>query len=254
MAGMGDCNPIKYPMEPRSSLRKDGEGEPVNATDYRKLIGSLRYLTHTRPDLSYSVGVMSRYMEAPKMCHLNALKKILRYVKGTKDFGLVYKTGGDKKIVGFSDSNHGTDLDDRKGTTGTIFFLFGNVVTWSSQKQQTVSLSSCEAEFMVATEAACQALWLRSLIKELTGWKEEAVKLFVDNKSAIALMENPVFHGRSKHIDTKFHFIWGCVERKEIQVKHVSGEEQRADPLTKALPRVKFLEMRDMLGVESIAG
>nr|KAJ0192590.1 hypothetical protein LSAT_V11C800409070 [Lactuca sativa] len=147
-------------MEPRSSLKKDEEGELVNATDYGKLIGSLRYLTNTRPDLSYSVGVMSRYIEAPKLCHLKALNKILRYVKATKDFGLVYKTGGDKKIVGFSENSHGTDLDDRKGTIGTNFFSSGKVVTWSSQKQQTVALSSCEAEFMAATEAACQALWL----------------------------------------------------------------------------------------------
>ncbi|KAI3739706.1 hypothetical protein L2E82_30117 [Cichorium intybus] len=251
-AGTGDCNPIKYPMEQRLGITKDEEGIPVDATNYRRIIGSLRYLTHRRPDISYSVGVVSRFMESPKESHLKAVKHILRYIKGTVDYGLVYKKGGDRKLVGFSDSSYGTDLDDRKGTTGTVFYFSGKIISWSSQKQQTVALSSCEAEFMATTEAACQALWLRSLLKDLTGWKEEIVKLYVDNRSAIALMQNPVFHGRSKHIDTRFNFIRGCVERNEIYVEHISGDEQRADPLTKALPRVKFLEMRNLLGVEKL--
>ncbi|KAL7608522.1 hypothetical protein Lser_V15G11935 [Lactuca serriola] len=200
-------------MEPRLALTKDEDGVSVNATDYRRLIGSLRYLIHSRPDLSYSVGVVSRYMESPNESHLKAVKHILMYIKGTTNFGLVYKKGGNRKLIGFSDSNYGMDVDGRKGTTGMVFYFSGNPITWSSQKQQTVALSSCEAEFMVATATACQALWLRSLLKELTGWKEESVRM------------------------------------KQIDVKHISGEEQRADPLTKALPRPKFLEMRDLLGV-----
>ena len=105
---------------------------------------------------------------------------------------------------------------------------------------------------MAATMAACQALWLRSLLMELTGWKEERVKLYVDNSAAIALMQNPVFHGRSKHIDTRYHFIRECVEREQIEVEHISGKEQRADPLTKALPRIRFIEMRELMGVERL--
>lgn len=251
-AGMGDCNSAKYPMEPGFGLTKDEGGVPVNATEYRSLVGSLRYLTHTRPDLGYSVGVVSRYMESPKESHLKAVKHILRYIKGTIKYGLVYRKGGDRKLVGFSDSSNGMDLDDRKGTTGTIFYFSGKPITWSSQKQHTVSLSSCEAEFIAATMAACQALWLRSLLKELTGWKQERVKLYVDNSAAIALMQNPVFHGRSKHIDTRYHFIRECIERDQIEVEHIRGEEQRADPLTKALPRVKFIKMRDLLGIERL--
>lgn len=251
-AGMGDCSSAKYPMEPGFGLTKDEGGVPVNATEYRSLVGSLRYLTHTRPDLGYLVGVVSRYMESPKESHLKAVKHILRYIKGTIKYGLVYRKGGDRKLVGFSDSSNGMDLDDRKGTTGTIFYFSGKPITWSSQKQHTVSLSSCEVEFIAATMAACQALWLRSLLKELTGWKQERVKLYVDNSAAIALMQNPVFHGRSKHIDTKYHFIRECIERDQIEVEHIRGEEQRADPLTKALPRVKFIKMRDLLGIERL--
>ncbi|XP_042757513.1 secreted RxLR effector protein 161-like [Lactuca sativa] len=175
-------------MEPRLGLTKDEDGVPVNATEYRCLIGSLRYLIHSRPDLSYSVGVVSRYMESPKQSHLKVVKHILRYIKGTTNFGLMYKKGGDKRLIGFSDSSHGMDIDGRKGTTGMIFYLSGNPITWSSQKQQNVALSSCEAEFMAATATACQAPWLRSLLKELTGWKEECVRMYVDNKSAITLM------------------------------------------------------------------
>ncbi|KAI3782063.1 hypothetical protein L2E82_12095 [Cichorium intybus] len=252
LAGMADCNPSKYPMESKLSLTKDEGGVEVNSTDYRRLVGSLRYLTHTRPDLAYSVGVVSRFMESPKESHFKAVKQILRYIKGTQSHGLVYRKGGDGKLIGFSDSSYGMDPVDGKGTTGMVFYYSNSPITWSSQKQRTVALSSCKAEFMAATMAAWQALWLRSLLKELTGSKAESIKLCVDNKSAIALMKNSVFHGRSKHIDTRFHFIRECVENKQIIVEHVSGEEQKADILTKALPRVKFSEMQYLLGMEDL--
>lgn len=251
-AGMWDCNPTKWPMDPKFILSKDEEGTPVNTTSYRRIVGCLRYLVHTRPDLAYSVGAISRYMHCPKESHLKAMKHILRYLKGTIQFGLFYPRGGDGKIVGFSDSSHGMDLDDRKGTIGTIFYFSSNPVSWVSQKQHTVALSSCEAEFMAATAAACQAVWLRNLLTDLTGWENSSVKLYVDNKSAISLMKNPVFHGRSKHIDTSYHFIRECIEKRIISVEHVSSEEQRADILTKALPRIKYVEMRSLLGVKDL--
>jgi hypothetical protein len=115
-----------------------------------------------------------------------------------------------------------------------------------------VALSSCEAEFMAATSAACQGLWLRNMVSDLLGEKIQKVKILVDNESAIALMKNPVFHKRSKHIDTKYHFIRECVEREMICVDHVSGKQQKADTLTKALPLIKFAEMRMLLGIEDM--
>ena len=115
-----------------------------------------------------------------------------------------------------------------------------------------MALSSCESEFMAATAAACQALWLKRLLSEITGWKEEKITLRVDNVSAIALMRNPVFHGRSKHIDTRYHFIRECVENEDITVEHISGELQRADILTKALARIKFATMRELLGIQDL--
>nr|GEW73041.1 ribonuclease H-like domain, reverse transcriptase, RNA-dependent DNA polymerase [Tanacetum cinerariifolium] len=118
--------------------------------------------------------------------------------------------------------------------------------------ESTMALSSCESEFMAATGAACQALWLKRLLSELTGWKEERITMKVDNISAIALVRNPIFHGRSRHIDIRYHFIRECVENGHINVEHVSGELQRADILTKALPRLKFMTMRQMLGVQDL--
>ena len=174
----------------------------------------MRYLIHTRPDLAFSVGIASRYMEKPTVMHLKAVKQILRYVKGSVNHGLVYTKGGDPEVLtGYSDSDHAADVVGRRSTAGMAFYLNGCLITWNSQKQKTVALSTCESEFMAATVAAMQALWLRSLLSELTSTPRRTVTMFVDNNSAIALMKNLVFHGRSKHIDTKYHFIRECIER-----------------------------------------
>ncbi|KAG6499643.1 hypothetical protein ZIOFF_039433 [Zingiber officinale] len=250
---MADCNATKQPMEPKTQLHKDLEGTPIDATEYRCVIGCLRYLLHTRPDLSYSVGMASRYMEKPTSMHHKVVKQILKYLKGTIYFGLAYTKGPQEiSIFGYSDSDLAGDLDGRKSTSGMAFYFNESLVSWNSQKQKTVALSSCEAEFMAATTAACQALWLRSLVSELTSEEPKPVTLFVDNRSAIALMKNPVFHGRSKHIDTKFHFIRECIEKGQIVVEFVNTGEQRADALTKALPGVKLAAMRQLLGVRDL--
>ncbi|GJZ50793.1 zinc finger, CCHC-type containing protein [Tanacetum coccineum] len=249
---MTDSNDTKIPMDPGTKLVKAEDGNSVDATYYRSLIGSLRYLLHTRPDLSYSVGLLSRFMQDPKDHHLKAVKQVIRYIKGTKEHGIIYKKEGSCKITGYSDSSYGINTDQGKGTTGIVFYFGESPITWCTQKQPTVALSSCESEFMAATGAACQALWLKRLLSELTGWEEKRITLKVDNVSAIALVRNPVFHGRSKHIDIRYHFIRECVENGHINVEHVSGELQRADILTKALPRLKFVTMRQMLGVQDL--
>ncbi|GKD57377.1 zinc finger, CCHC-type containing protein [Tanacetum coccineum] len=251
-SSMMESNDTKIPMDPGTKLVKAEDGNSVDATYYRSLIGSLRYLLHTRPDLSYSVGLLSRFMQDPKDHHLKAIKQVIRYIKGTKEHGIIYKKEGGCKITGYSDSSYGVNTDQGKGTTGIVFYFGESPITWCTQKQPTVALSSCESEFMAATGAACQALWLKRLLSEITGWDEERITLKVDNISAIALVRNPVFHGRSKHIDIRYHFIRECVENGHINVEHVSGELQRADILTKALPRLKFVTMRQMLGVQDL--
>ncbi|GKE62796.1 ribonuclease H-like domain, reverse transcriptase, RNA-dependent DNA polymerase [Tanacetum coccineum] len=177
-AGMIDCNETLIPMDPGTRLTKITEGTMVNSTEYQSLIGCLRYLLHTRPDLSYS----------------------------------------EQRIMGSPTS-----------------------ITEETRYMDT------------ATAATTQALWLKRLLSKLTHTQEEMITIQVDNKSAIALLKNPVFHGRSKHIDTKYHFIRECVEREDIQVEFVSGEYQKADILTKALPKIKFLTMRQLIGLKDLS-
>lgn len=250
--GMTDCNKTLIPMDPGTRLTKNTEGTMVNSTEYRSLIGCLRYLLHTRPDLSYSIGLLSRFMQEPKEQHMKAIRQVLRYVKGTINYGITYRHNGGNKIQGFSDSSYGVNTQEGKGTTGIIFYYGDSSISWSTKKQATVALSSCESEFIAATAAATQALWLKRLLSRLTHSNEEKVTIMVDNKSAIELMKNLVFHGRSKHIDTKYHFIRECVEREDLQVEFISGEYQKADILIKALPKIKFLTMRQLIGVKDL--
>nr|GEX58051.1 ribonuclease H-like domain, reverse transcriptase, RNA-dependent DNA polymerase [Tanacetum cinerariifolium] len=253
-AGMLDCNETLIPMDPGTRLTKVTEGTMVNSTEYRSLIGCLRYLLHTRPDLSYSysVGLLSRFMQERREQHMKAIRQVLRYIKGTKDYRITYMHNEGNKIHGFSDSSYGVNTQEGKGTTGIIFYYGESPISWSTQKQATVAISSYESEFIAATAAATQALWLKRLLSKLTHSQEDKVTIKVDNKSAIALMKNPVFHGRSKHIDTKYHFIREYVKREDIQVKFVSGEYQRADILTKVLPKIKFLTMRQLFGLKDL--
>jgi hypothetical protein len=206
------------------------EDEVVNPTTYRSLIGSLRYIVNTRPDMAFAVGVMSRYMEAPSKDHWAAVKHILRYLKGTIKYGCKYERGTDLKLflVGFSDCDFAGDAEDRKSTTGVVYFLGKNLVTWASQKQKIVALSSCEAEYVAGAAAACQGIWLSRLMGDLMGTKEAPVKLLKDNMSAIALSKNPVHHDRSKHIDTKYHFLRECIEEGKVEVEHVGTANQLA--------------------------
>jgi len=243
-------------MEPCLKLSKTSTTPTVDATAYRRIIGGLRYLVHTWPDLAYAVGYLSRFMETPHEEHLVAVKRVLRYVAGTRHQCLYYtrREEGRARLRGFSDADMAGDIDTRKSTTGIIFFLGGNIITWQSSKQKVVALSSCEAEYIAAATAACQGVWLARLVKDMTGVEPGAPELKVDNQSAIALSKNPVHHDRSKHIDTRFHYIRECIDENRIVLGHVSTEEQLADILTKALGRVRFLELRELIGVVTIGG
>nr|GEU46626.1 zinc finger, CCHC-type [Tanacetum cinerariifolium] len=169
----------------------------------------------------------TKFMQDPKDHHLKAVKRVIQNIKGTKEHGIIYKKEGGCKIT-------------------------ESPITWCTQKQPTVALSSCESEFMAATGAACQALWLKRLLSEITGWEEERITLKIDNISAIALVRNSVFHRRSKHIDIRYHFIRECIENGHINMEHISGELQRAYILTKALPRLKFVTLRQIFGVQDL--
>uniref|UniRef100_A0ACD5XRG8 Uncharacterized protein n=1 Tax=Avena sativa TaxID=4498 RepID=A0ACD5XRG8_AVESA len=252
-AKMGGCNPCCTPMEARLKLQKEDGAQKVDATEYRGIIGCLRYLVNTRPDIALAVGVASRFMEAPSTHHWAVVKQILRYVRGTLGYGCRYRKGnGEPELIGYSDSDLAGDVNDRKSTSGVVFFLGGSIVTWSSQKQKMVAVSSCEAEYVAAAAATCQGTWLSRLISDLTGQAPAKFQLFVDNKSAIALSKNPVHQDRSKHIDIKFHHIRQCLEEGKLDVDHVRTDGQLADILTKALGRTRFVEMRARLGVVKV--
>jgi hypothetical protein len=192
-------------------------------------------------------------MEKPTTEHMAAVKHLLRYIAGTRNYGCRYMKDEDGgKLIGYSDSDMAGDIDDRKSTSGVLFTLGRSPVTWQSQKQKVVALSSCEAEYIAATTAACQGVWLSRLLGDLLGKKDDIATIFVDNKSAIQLCKNPVFHDRSKHIETRFHFIRECVENGKIDVEYIGTEDQLADILTKALGRVQFQNLRERIGVINI--
>ncbi|XP_074328210.1 secreted RxLR effector protein 161-like [Apium graveolens] len=148
-------------MDPKEQITKDERGKLVDVTQFKSIVGGLRYLVHTRPDIAFVVGIVSRFMEHPTVMHMNAVKKILRYVKGTIDYGLLYsRRSGNNILIVYSDSDLVGNVEDRKSTGGVAFYLNDYLLTWMSQKQRCVALSSCEAEFMAATAAPCQGIWL----------------------------------------------------------------------------------------------
>jgi hypothetical protein len=160
LAGLTDCNPALTPLEKRLKLSCDSTTEEVDATQYRRLMGSLRYLAHTRPDLAFSVGYVSPFMQRPTTEHQQVVKRIIRYVAGTLDHGLYYpKCPGEAHLVGYSDSYHTDDIYTSKSTSGILFFFGKRLVSWQSVKQQVVALSGCEAKYIAASTASTQALW-----------------------------------------------------------------------------------------------
>jgi Reverse transcriptase (RNA-dependent DNA polymerase)/gag-polypeptide of LTR copia-type/Integrase core domain/GAG-pre-integrase domain/Domain of unknown function (DUF4219)/Zinc knuckle len=243
------CNGVNTPMNAKEKLVKKDGSPLADGVVYRSLVGGLIYLTHTRPDISFSVGVVSRFMHDPSKHHLGAAKRILKYIAGTAEYGLWYAKENGDELVGYSDSDWAGCYEDMKSTSGYIFFLGSSPISWRSKKQPTVALSSSEAEYVAMCSAACQAVWLRRVLEDVGNMQEGAVVLKCDNKSTIAMCKNPVLHGRSKHIDIKLHFIRELVASRSIEVDYVPTADQKADILTKALQATEFLMMRRKLGV-----
>jgi len=231
---MESCNPVSTPVENGVELRKSKVGN-VNPTYFKSLVGSLRYLTCTRPDILYGVGLISRYIETPDQSQLNAAKRILRYIKGTINEGMFYTSSTNFNLTSYSDSDWGRNLDERKSTTGFVFFMGDTSFTWSSKKQSIVTLSSCEVEYVAANSAVCHLICLRNLLKFLGFPQESPTKLYIDNRSAIALAKNPVYYERSKHIDTRHHFIREHVKNKEVELISCKINDQVVDIFTKQI-------------------
>jgi hypothetical protein len=202
----------------------------------------------------FSVGFLDWFMQDPKEDHMEALKHLLRYITTTTDFGLQYDRGeGELRLLGYNDSDLAADIDGRRSTTGVLFFLGNNPVTWLSRKQMVVAKSSCKAEYMASMAAAAQAIWLCRLLEEMTSISVPRPIIRMNNTTAIALAKNPILHDRSKHIDVKFHYTRECVERGDIELEHISTNEELADTLTKALGVKRFHELREKISVVQVS-
>ncbi|XP_031252816.1 secreted RxLR effector protein 161-like [Pistacia vera] len=170
----------------------------------RQIAGSLRYLTCSKLDISYGVGLISKFLEFPRQSHMKVAKRIMRYIKGTFDHGLSYSSSNNCVLVDYSDGDCGGDIDDCRSTSGYCFKYGSTACSWPSKKQSIVALSTCEAEYVVIASSACQVVWLRNLLSQIHCSIEGPMKIFVDNTSTIRLAKNLVTHGRSKHISTRF--------------------------------------------------
>eukprot|EP00253_Pinus_taeda_P009256 PITA_09256 len=190
---MQDCKPASTPMEPGLKLSAQSSSPPVDETLFRQLVGSLIYLTATRPDISFSVSYISRFMSAPKADHWIAAKCVLRYVRGTSDYGLLYTRSFDPILSGYTDSDWAGSIDDRKSTAGYVFNLGSGAVTWTSKKQQVVALSSTEAEYRGAVKASCEAVWLRRMLADMHASQTGPTSLFCDNQGVLKLAKIPSF-------------------------------------------------------------
>ncbi|XP_040863136.1 secreted RxLR effector protein 161-like [Glycine max] len=234
------CNLTSTQVEPGLRLVKDESEKSVDSTLFKQVVGSLRYLYNTRPGISFAVGLISRFLDDPKAFHWATAKRILRYLRGTLSYGVLfpkksYQTAltslvgiseSTTMLMGFSDSDWCGDKVERKSTTGYLLKFLGTPISWCSKKQPVMTLSSCEAEYIVACYVACQALWLDFLLEELKIEIHRPIEMYVDNKSIINLAMNPVAHG--------------------------STEMQLVDILTKGLKVNSFIVLRDKLGVSSI--
>ena len=252
-----DLKPSSIPMDPAAPLSKSQS--PTKLADiakmrnvpYREAVGSLMYAAMgTRPDIAFAVSNVAQFADNPGWAHWEAVKKIFRYLLGTQKLELVY--GGEKRgLVGYVDAD-GASQDHRRAITGYVYLIDGGAITWSSKKQELVTLSTTEAEYVAAMHAAKEAVWLRRLIGELFKPLEEPTTLFSDSKSAIALAHDGHYHARTKHIDIRYHFIRYIIEAGTIKLVYCPTDHMTADTLTKALPLGKAKHFASALGLSMI--
>lgn len=243
------------PTEAGLKLSKAKEEKQVNATLFKQIVGSLRFLCNNKPNICYVVGIISRFKESPRVSHMLAAKHVLRYVKGTTNFGVLYPNETrcvDVDMIGFTDSDWKKDPDEKKNTASYVFMYCRAPISWSSRKQDIVALSTCEAEYVAGALGACQAVWLKSLLEELQLRENKPVKIMMDNQLAINLAKHPVAHCRTKHIETRFHFLCDQVSKGKVDVEFCRSEDQVVDVMTKTLRHERFKEFRKLLGMQTL--
>ena len=255
--GMLECKPVATPMvEPKSPYERLEEisvqDEKAEGVPYREAVGSLMYLMIcTRPDIAYAVGKVARFCESPKMKHWVAVKRILRYVKGTCNVGLRYEGMKVGSAFGYCDSDWAGDVSDRKSTSAYVFMMSGSAVSWCSKKQTIVATSSCEAEYVSMTMACKEAVWFNRLISSiLTNYDaSKPIEVFSDSQSAIKLGTNESINKRNKHIDISFHYVRDTISNGKVSFGYIATAHMVADMLTKPLERIKFEQLKHLCGL-----
>ncbi|XP_071697393.1 secreted RxLR effector protein 161-like [Rutidosis leptorrhynchoides] len=229
-------------MSVSEKLSKDESGKSTCQKSYRRMIGSLLYLTASRPDIMFATCLCARYQAGPKESHYKAVKRIFRYLKGTPNLGLWYPKGSGFELIGYIDADYAGCKIDRKSTSGGCQLLGGKLVSWSSKKQNSVATSTAEAEYVVVGGCCAQLLWMQHQLVDYD-MKFSKTPIMCDNESAIAITENPVFHSKTKHIDIRHHFNRDCVEKGNVVLKFVGTNDQLADIFTKPLSEERHFHL-----------
>ncbi|GKV35863.1 hypothetical protein SLEP1_g44069 [Rubroshorea leprosula] len=249
---MSNCRPVSTPSMSGVKYKAIDGSTNVDEGVYRSMIGSLLYLSATRPDIMHVVSLLSRFMHSPTEVHLKGVKRIFRYLKATASFGVFYPRAEKIKLLGFCDSDWAGSEDDMKSTTGFCFTLGSGVISWCSQKQVALAQSTAEAEYIAATTAVDQAIWLRKLLVDVHHAQSNPTEMLCDSKAAVAIAKNPVFHGKTKHFKLKYHIVRVVENDGDIVMVHCSSEENVADIFTKGLQKIRFEALRNKLGVCSL--
>jgi len=253
---MQECKPISTPLPINFKLSSSmchssvAERMEMSRVPYASGVESLMYaMICTRPDITQAVGVVSRFMADPGKKHWNAVKRIIRYFKGTSNVALCF--GGSELIVnGYVDSDFAGDLDKRKSTTGYVFTLAGVAVSWLSKLQTVVALSTTEAEYMVVTQECKEAIWIQRLMEEL-GHKQQKIPVYCDSQSVLHIARNPAFHSRIKHIGVQYHFVREVVEDVNVDMQKIHTKDNLADAMTKSINTNKFEWCRSCYGLSN---
>ncbi|KAK9057120.1 hypothetical protein SSX86_024487 [Deinandra increscens subsp. villosa] len=246
---MDGAKDVMTPLSISDPLVPMDSSPTVDATPYRRLVGSLQYLAFTRPDISFAINKLSQFMHASRQSHLQAIKRVLRYLKGSIHHGLFLRRHSPLKLSAFSDSDWGGVHDAGRSTTAYVLYLGTNVISWKSARQKSVSRSSTEAEYKALANATAELLWVKNLLHELGISITTSPTLFCDNTGATYLCANPVYHSRMKHVALDYHFVRELITAGQLRVFHVNSHDQLADMLTKPLSRALFLRNRSKIGV-----
>ena len=237
--GFQDVKSASTPMETQKPLLPDDGSPKVDLKLYMSMIGSLMYLTASRPDIMFSVCVCARFQVTPNTSHMNAVKRIFRYLKGHPNLGLWYSTDSPFDLVAYTDSDYAGASLDRKSTTGGCQFLGSRLISWQCKKQTIVANSTTEAEYVAAASCCGQVLWIQNQLLDF-GYNFMHTKIYIDNNSTICIIKNHVLHSRTKHIEIRHHFIRDCNEKRLIQMVKIHTDFNVADLLTKAFDVGRF--------------